>query len=336
MGAHSTSWEHRLNGWAEEGLQGHTSGEPLKLGRDQLGRAYRHVVALTRRHSRTFMLASALLPPAKRRAVRALYAFCRVTDDLVDTGAENPLGLLAQWRVRSLVGRPPADDLVAMAWAHARASYGIPRRYAEQLLDGVGHDIVTKRYATFDDLTAYCYGVASTVGLMTMYIVGFAGPQAIPYAVKLGVALQLTNILRDVGEDWRMGRLYLPLHELAAFGLGEADVAKGRVTERWQEFMRFQIARNRALYEEALPGVALLNPDGRFAIGGAAEMYRAILDDIEEHAYDVFGRRAHTGAWEKLQALPGIWWRARVRGYGGGGNGRWRAGDEGHGPERRA
>ncbi len=349
MSVHTPSWEHRLNGWAEEALESHAAGEPPAVERRQLGRAYRYAAALTRGHSRTFAMASGLLPPAKRRAVRALYAFCRVSDDLVDAGGENPLGALAQWRVHSLAGRPQPDDLVAVAWAHARARYRIPRRYAEQLLDGVGRDIVTARYATFDDLAAYCYGVASTVGLMAMHIVGFAGLQAIPYAVKLGVALQLTNILRDVGEDWRMGRLYLPLDELASFGLGEVDIAAAvspyaaaaeeRVTPRWKEFMHFQIARNRAIYEEALPGVALLHPDGRFAIGGAAELYRAILDDIEEHDYDVFGRRAYTGAWEKLQSLPGIWWRARVRGYGEGGLGRWgrrRHGDEDHGSERRA
>mgnify|MGYP005846185989 CR=1 FL=1 len=356
MSVHTPSWERRLNGWAEEALESHASGEPLAVERRQLRKAYRHAAALTRKHSRTFAMASGLLPPAKRRAVRALYAFCRVSDDMVDEGGDNPLGALAQWRVRALVGRPQPDDLVALAWADARTRYRIPRRYAEQLLDGVGRDIVTTRYATFDDLAAYCYGVASTVGLMAMHIVGFAGPQAIPYAVKLGVALQLTNILRDVGEDWRMGRLYLPLDELAAFGLSEVDIAAasgiggalagsggppategGGMSRQWAEFMRFQVERNRSLYDEALPGVALLHPDGRFAIGGAAESYRAILDDIEEHGYDVFGRRAHTGSWEKLGALPGIWWRARVLGYGAGRHGWWRRRHgESHGPERRA
>lgn len=349
MSVRTPSWEHQLNGWAEEALESHAAGEPLAVDGRQLRRAYRHAAALTRRHSRTFAMASGLLPPAKRRAVRALYAFCRISDDLVDEGGDNPLGALAQWRVRSLVGRPQPDDLVAVAWADVRARYRVPRRYAEQLLDGVGRDIVTTRYGNFDDLAAYCYGVASTVGLMAMHIVGFAGPHAIPYAVKLGVALQLTNILRDVGEDWRMGRLYLPLDELASFGLGEVDIAaaaaKGsapdtntdRMSPRWIEFMRFQIDRNRALYEEALPGVALLHADGRFAIGGAAELYRAILDDIEEHGYDVFGRRAHTHGCEKLRSLPGIWWRARVQGYGGDGRAPWRRRRHGedHGLERR-
>jgi phytoene synthase len=127
----------------------------------------------------------------------------------------------------------------------------------------------------------------------------------------LGVALQITNILRDVGEDWGLGRLYLPLEELAAYGLSEADVARDRVDERWRAFMRFQIARNRRLYAEAWPGIALLHKDGRLAVAAAGEFYRAILDDIEAHDYDVFSRRAHLSAWGKLSRLPGIWWRNR-------------------------
>lgn len=144
-----------------------------------------------------------------------------------------------------------------------------------------------------------------------MHIIGFSGAEAVPYAVKLGVALQITNILRDVGEDWRAGRVYLPLDELAAYGLTESDLAAGRVDGRWRAFMRFQIDRNRRLYAEAWPGIALLGKDGRLAVAAAGELYRAILDDIEAHDYDVFNRRAHVSAWGKLCRLPGIWWRNR-------------------------
>jgi phytoene synthase len=175
----------------------------------------------------------------------------------------------------------------------------------------VARDLRQKRYQTFEELTAYAYGVASTVGLMSMHIIGYSGAEALPYAIKLGVALQITNILRDVGEDWRAGRIYLPLEELAAFGLTDADVAAGRVDERWRSLMRFQIARNRRLYAEAMPGIKMLNSDGRFAVAAAGELYRAILGEIEAHDYDVFDRRAHVGAWGKLRRLPGIWWRSR-------------------------
>ena len=163
------------------------------------------------------------------------------------------------------------------------------------------------RYPTFDALAHYCYGVASTVGLMAMHIIGFESTEAIPYAVRLGVALQLTNILRDIDEDWRAGRVYLPQDELAAFGLTEGDIAAGRVDDRWRAFMRFQIQRTRSLYDEAMPGIALLDKDGRFAITAAAELYRGILDDIELNDYNVFGRRAHMTTWAKLSRLPAIW-----------------------------
>jgi phytoene synthase len=153
--------------------------------------------------------------------------------------------------------------------------------------------------------------VASTVGLMGMHIIGFSSMEAIPYAIKLGVALQMTNVLRDVGEDWRAGRVYLPSNELAEFGLAEADLAAGKVDERWRALMRFQIARNRRLYAEAWPGIALLDRDGRSAVAAAGEFYRAILADIEAHDYDVFSRRAHVSGWGKLRRLPSIWWRNR-------------------------
>jgi phytoene synthase len=145
-----------------------------------------------------------------------------------------------------------------------------------------------------------------------MCIIGFEGRPAIPYAVKLGVALQMTNILRDVGEDWRSGRLYLPQEELDAYGLNEEDIAAGRVDERWRAFMRFQIERNRQIYAEAWPGIALLDQDGRFSIAAAADLYRGILDDIEAHDYNVFNRRSYVNTLGKLSRLPGIWWRSRT------------------------
>ncbi|OQB01588.1 MAG: All-trans-phytoene synthase [Chloroflexi bacterium ADurb.Bin222] len=148
-----------------------------------------------------------------------------------------------------------------------------------------------------------------------MYVTGFSGPEAIPYAVKLGVALQLTNILRDVGEDWAMGRLYLPLEELVDFGITESAIAEGNVDARWRAFMRFQIERVRRLYQESLPGIALLHRDGRLGIAAAAELYGAILNDLEAHGMDNLTRRSHLSAGDKLRLLPGIWRRAMFTGY---------------------
>ncbi len=307
---HST-WEHRLLDWAHEGFESHAAHEQPLPAETLLGQAYQYCTALTRVHSRTFFLASSLLPAERRPAVRALYAFCRVTDNVVDQAGSGAAERLEAWRGRALAPAAAGDDPVALAWIDARLRYGIPRRYAEQLIEGVGRDLEPARYASFEDLAAYCYGVASTVGLMAMHIIGFAGPEALPYAVKLGVALQLTNILRDVGEDWRAGRVYLPQDELAAFALCEADLAEGAVSDRWRAFMRYQIERNRQLYAEAAPGIALLNPEGRLAITAAAELYRAILAQIEANDMDVFAQRARVSGLGKARRLPEIWWKAR-------------------------
>ena len=202
-----------------------------------------------------------------------------------------------------------------MAWVDARARFQIPHRYADQLIDGVSRDLRQDRYETFEDLAGYCYGVASTVGLMSMHVVGFRHKAAIPYALRMGVALQLTNILRDVGEDWKRGRLYLPQEELEDFGVGEDDLEAGVVTERWRDLMRFQIARACRLYAESWPGLALLSRKGRLAIAAAADFYSSILQDIEAHDYDVFGRRAHLTGWAKARRVPGLWWRTRQFSY---------------------
>jgi phytoene synthase len=300
-------WERPLLAMADAGAPG--SESPVWRPTTDpalLERAYAHCASLTAHYSHTFYTATSMLPVEKRRAMRALYAFCRVSDDLVD-GKCAPSTLRA-WRNRALMSQPPPTDLVATAWADTRGRFQIPGRYAEQLIEGVARDLHQTRYATFADLTTYAYGVASTVGLMSMYIIGFAGSLAIPYAVKLGVAFQLTNILRDVAEDWRAGHVYLPQDELAAHGLADADLARGQVDERWRAFMRAQIASNRHLYAEAWPGIGLLHRDGRLAVAAAGEFYRAILGDIERHDYNVFRHRGHLSAWGKLCRLPGIWW----------------------------
>ena len=276
-----------------------------------LHHAYSFCNKLTASYSRSFHLASSFLPAGERRAIRALYAFCRTADNIVDTPGSDCERELAAWRRRILSPDPPASDLLAVAWVDTRLRYCISDRLMEQLIDGVALDLSRVRYRTFEDLAGYAYSVASTVGLMSMQIIGFSGEEAIPFAVKLGVALQLTNILRDVGEDWQMGRVYLPADELEEFGLSDADLGAGEVDDRWRALMRFQIDRNRRLYAEAWPGISMLHRDGRFAVAAAAELYRGILDDIESHDFDVFHRRAHLHSWHRLRMLPGLWWCAR-------------------------
>ncbi len=308
-----STWEHNLLSLAQRAEEHAHSGwrADAPAAAAQLEQAYAYCTSLTRVHSRSFYLASGLLPSGQREAVRALYAFCRVSDDLVDHGTGDVRGHLEVWRQRVMGNEAESNDPVVLAWNDARHRYHIPGHFAHQLLDGVARDLDQTRYDTFTELTTYCYSVASTVGLMSMHVVGFSGRQAMPYAIKLGVALQLTNILRDVAEDYANGRIYLPREELTAFGLDEGDIADGVVTDRWRAFMRFQIIRNHRLYEEAWPGIPMLARGGRFAIGAAAELYRGILDDIVAHDYDVFSRRAHVSTTGKLRRLPRIWWRTR-------------------------
>jgi phytoene synthase len=222
---------------------------------------------------------------------------------------------LEAWRHRIIHPQEGETHPVILAWTDTRLHHGIPLRYVEQLIQGVSTDLHRQSYGSFQELATYCYGVACTVGLMSMHIIGYHSMGAFPYAIKLGVALQLTNILRDVGEDWRSGRVYLPQDELERFHLRREDFTQGRIVdggakEDWRAFMRYQIDRTRRLYSEALPGVAYLERDGRFAIAAASELYRSILDDIEAHDYDVFDRRATVSNLEKARRLPGIWWQA--------------------------
>lgn len=316
-------WERGLLELAQAALESDITAHDHPADSSALQSAYRHSEEITRRHSKTFFMASGLLPWHKRRAVRAMYAFCRVSDDLVDrpekAGRDD---VLESWRRLVHFGAPSADlpegsSEVSLAWADARRAFRIPRGYVDQLIDGISLDLQHVRYDTFAELARYCYGVACTVGLMSMHVTGYSSREAIPYAIRLGVALQLTNILRDVGEDWRAGRLYLPREDLEAFDIREEQIAEGVVDHRWRAMMRYQISRARHLYSEALPGVAMLNRDGRFAIAAAGELYRGILDRIEASDYNVFTHRASLGALGKLRRLPGIWLRAQTARVGG-------------------
>ena len=277
-----------------------------------LRKAYKQAEKITASHSKSFYFASGLLPEEKRSAVRALYAFCRTVDDIVDE-ASNPeqASGLDYWRQMVESTSFAEDDLVAAAWADTLSRYHIPRHYALQLIDGVARDLSQTRYQTFEELATYCYGVASTVGLMSMYIVGFRDNRAVPYAIKLGVALQMTNILRDVGEDYCHGRLYLPREELAFFGIQEWDIAEGRITENWRQFMKFQIERTRQLYEESWDGVKMLEREGQLAIGAASVFYQGILEEIEKNDYNVFSQRASLSSVGKLSRIPALWLRIK-------------------------
>lgn len=262
-----------------------------------------------RSHSRTFYFATGLLPLEARRAIRVLYGFCRATDDLVDrkdaTSQE-----LERWREQVNLEPEQQSDPLLLSWALVRKHYQIDRRYEQELIDGVRMDLVKARYATWTDLENYCYHVASTVGLLSIPVIGLARgatfEQAARYAIRLGIALQLTNVLRDVGEDAENGRVYLPDEDLARFGLSRQDILDRVFDERFVALMKFEIERAREIYRQALPGIALLSPAARPSVGAAALLYREILNEIERNDYRVYQIRVHTSGRKKLAMLPGI------------------------------
>lgn len=277
----------------------------------QLDDAYAETDRITRINSKTFYLATALLPAATRRAVRTLYAFCRATDDLVDRAGAAPIDV-ERWRVQAAKPSRHQQNPILLCWANTRETYGVDVRHQNELIDGVKLDLGKRRFANWGELSQYCYLVASTVGLLSMPIIGLAPDiqfsQAAPYAVQLGLALQLTNILRDVAEDAAQGRVYLPQADLARFGLTANDILNSVHDERFVALMKFEIERTRELYQLALPGIALLAASARPAVGAAALLYQAILDKIEAAGYQVHTQRCSTSAFEKLLRLPGILW----------------------------
>ena len=307
------NWENQLLALAGQIPHPHT--RPFFsywAGDAALQKAYKQAEKITAAHSKSFYFASALLPEEKRSAVRALYAFCRTVDDIVDeSSGADCAPQLDYWRSIVETASFADDDLVAAAWADTLARYHIPRHYALQLIDGVARDLVQSRYQTFDELATYCYGVASTVGLMSMHIIGFRNIDAVPYAIKLGVALQMTNILRDVGEDYRNGRLYLPREELAFYGIQESDLSQGRTSDNWRQFMKFQIDRTRQLYTESWAGVKMLESEGQLAIGAASIFYQGILEEIEKDNYNVFTHRASLNTLAKASRIPAIWLKVK-------------------------
>jgi 15-cis-phytoene synthase len=270
--------------------------------------AYQMCEEITRAHSTSFYFATALLSEEKRRAIRVLYAFCRWSDDLVDEPGATPHHSFDGWSARALEQDENSSDPVLIAWRDLRARYDLSRKTIDDLLAGLRMDLTIDRYESYDDLWLYCYRVASTVGLLSMQIIGHE-PGADQYAIKLGVALQLTNILRDVGEDARRGRIYLPLKELRDFGLTAQDILDGCCDQRYQALMRYQIARVRRLYEESWPGIKLLHPDGRLAVAMAATVYRAILPEIERNGYNNHQHRAYVPAWRRFALLPRVWFQ---------------------------
>ncbi|MDD5171568.1 MAG: phytoene/squalene synthase family protein, partial [Candidatus ainarchaeum sp.] len=240
-----------------------------------------------RKGSKTFHFASRFMSRERRNAFYAIYAFCRHTDNLVDDNDGNiklQHMLIKDWKKRFLEAYEKgfSTDPILNPFVHVMKKHSIPLHYPLELISGVSMDIGKKEYATFKDLRTYCYRVASVVGLMLMYVMGIDSniKKAKKHAIKLGIAMQLTNILRDVGEDARMGRVYFPKDELARFGLSITDILSFRHSAGLIAFLKFQVERARRYYHEALAGLAMIHKEVRIVIALALTLYREILTVI--------------------------------------------------------
>jgi phytoene synthase len=289
--------------------------------------AYELCRRVTAKYSKTFYTGTMLMAPAKRRAIWAIYVWCRRTDELVDGPQAQFTSekTLDRWeaQLESIFAGCPVDD-EDVALVDTLEQFPLDIQPFRDMIAGQRMDLHRSRYETFEDLKLYCYRVAGTVGLMSTTVMGvdaqlqtapWSKQQAldpIPQAIALGIANQLTNILRDVGEDASRGRIYLPLADLAAFDYTEADLIAGVVDDRWRALMTAQIERARQFYAEAESGIGLLSEDARWPVWSALALYRQILDVIEANGYDVFSQRAYVPSWRKLITLPRTLLKARV------------------------
>eukprot|EP00932_Pfiesteria_piscicida_P004540 SRR837773.14444.p1 GENE.SRR837773.14444~~SRR837773.14444.p1 ORF type:complete len:663 (-),score=132.47 SRR837773.14444:76-1815(-) len=298
--------------------------------------AYQRCKEVTQRYSKTFFLGSRLLDADEQRAVWAIYTWCRSTDELVDgpRADRTTLADLEAWQARLLSvfqkSHGPVDGSLRwedLALADTIRRHGLPSRPFEDMVAGMAMDLTKKRYTTFRELEVYCYRVAGAVGLMTLPVLGLDAAQSatkadqeriVGAAVALGLAFQLTNVLRDVGEDARRDRIYLPREDLERFGLSEEDVLRAahapghlHTERRWEDFMEFQLKRCERLYRMAESGIQGLAEANRLGVMTSLYIYRGILDAVRANQYDNFHRRAYVSFPTKVALMAQAWWQLR-------------------------
>ena len=292
-----------------------------------LEEAYEYCRQITAKYSKTFYLGTLLLPKQKRQAIWAIYVWCRRTDELVDgpqarfTTPET----LDCWenQLESVFAGVPLDD-PDVALVDAVEQFPIDIQPFRDMIAGQRMDLDRNRYETFAELELYCYRVAGTVGLMSSDVLGIdnssctapwsCNREYLPKeeAIALGIANQLTNILRDIGEDAQRGRIYLPLEDLEQFDYSEEELFKGVIDERWRSLMRFEIERAKQYFKQAEKGIRALNSDSRWPVWASLMIYQGILDYIERNQYDVFNQRAFVPKPRKILYLPVSWLRAQA------------------------
>jgi len=283
---------------------------------------YARCALITRRSSSNFYYAFMLLPAERRRALYSVYAFCRFVDDIADdtaggeTGGQ-PATLLARWREeleRVFSGSP--THAISRALAYNVRRFAIPRRYFEEIIDGVEMDLGRTRYTTFEELRLYCYRVASAVGLVCIEIFGYRNPRTREYAENLGIAFQLTNIIRDLSEDAARGRIYLPLEDLARFDVSEDEILRGADTLELRRLLEHEVERARSFYEQAENALAAEDRAAMVCAEAMRSIYRALLERIASKGCGVVGRRHRISTPRKLYLVGRTWAGTRLRARG--------------------
>ncbi|KAL2557143.1 Phytoene synthase [Forsythia ovata] len=285
-----------------------------------LEEAYDQCKNICEEYAKTFYLGTILMTEERRKAIWAIYVWCRRTDELVDgpNAGYMSSSVLDGWDKRLediFEGRP--YDMLDAALTDTLYKFPLDIKPFKDMIEGMRMDTWKNRYANFEELYLYCYYVAGTVGLMSVPIMGIAPESSLSAqriynaALYLGIGNQLTNILRDVGEDASRGRVYLPQDELAKYGLSDKDVFSRKVTDGWREFMKEQISRARFYFNQAEDGVSQLDKASRWPVWSSLMLYRMILDAIEKNDYDNLTKRAYVGRTKKLVTLPVAYTRAQ-------------------------
>ena len=283
----------------------------------QLEQAYDHCQRVAREQAKNFYFAFRTLPSKKRQAIYATYAFCRLCDDIADdeTSLEDKRRRFAQTRELLARSLSPGDDRVSRnslphvftALRDTTANFEIPPVYYEEVILGVESDLVKNRFESFEELKVYCYRVASVVGLICIEVFGYDDESAKEYAVDLGLAMQLTNILRDLKEDSGRDRIYIPLDEMERFGYSEDELKRGVINDSFRELIALQVERARAYYTSASRLFPLVSAESRACPRVLHAAYQAILDRIESSDYDVFSRRIGLSTPDKLMIAGKLW-----------------------------
>jgi 15-cis-phytoene synthase len=282
-----------------------------------IGRACR---AVTKASRSNFSYAFLVLSKPQREALYAIYAFCRISDDLVDetvspdvAASVSPAARLGAWRAElDACFRGAASHPVTRRLADVCRIFPIPRTYFDELLNGMEMDLLKTRYASFAELEQYCYRVAGVVGLMCIEIFGYTRPETRIYAERLGTAFQLTNILRDLGRDGGAGRIYLPQEDLARFGCTEADILGHRLTPGFRKLMGFEVGRAQGFYTAALEALPAADRKSMLPAEIMRVIYHRLLTEIEARAYDVYTRPVRLSDTRRLLLAVGCWARHRL------------------------